>query len=136
MRYTLPNGKTVNIPVATVEKNMRVLDISKEDAIAMWLDDNGYTVNEEQAELDAKASKEKISCDARTIKERKKSQPRTTKVSDEKKALFESIVQNLTRCVPVEQDNIKILTENKLIQVQIGEKTFKIDLIEQRKPKK
>ena len=135
MRYTLPNGKTVNIPVAVVEKNMRVLDISKEDAIAMWLDDNGYTVNEEQAQLDAKASKEKISCDARTIKERKKGQPRTTKVSDEKKQLFESIVQNLTRCVPVEQENIKILTENKLIQVQIGEKTFKIDLIEQRKAK-
>lgn len=135
MRYTLPNGKTVNIPVATVEKNMRVLNISKEDAIAMWLDDNGYTVNEEQAELDAKASKEKISCDARTIEERKKSQPRTTKVSNEKKELFESIVQNLTRCVPVEQENIKILTENKLIQVKIGEKVFKIDLIEQRKPK-
>lgn len=135
MRYTLPNGKTVNIPVATVEKNMRVLDISKEDAIAMWLDDNGYTVNEEQAELDAKASKEKISCDARSVKERKKSQPRTTKVSNEKKELFESIVQNLTRCVPVEQENIKILTENKLIQVKIGEKVFKIDLIEQRKPK-
>ena len=136
MRYTLSNGKTVNIPVATIEKNMRLLDMSKEDAIAMWLDDNGYTVNEEQAELDAKASKEKISCDARTIKERRNGQPRTTKVSDEKKELFDSIVQNLTRCVPVEQENIKILTQNKLIQVQIGEKTFKIDLIEQRKPKK
>ena len=31
---------------------------------------------------------------------------------------------------------VEILTQNKLMTIQIGEKTFKIDLIEQRKPKK
>ena len=135
MRYTLENGKVVNIPVAVVEKNMRVLDISKEDAIAMWLDDNGYTTNEEQEELDNKASKVKLSHDTRTTTNKKVSKPHTTKVSDEKKELFTNIVENLTKCVPVEQENIKILKENKLIEVKIGEKVFKIDLIEQRKAK-
>lgn len=66
----------------------------------------------------------------------KPKKPRTVKISNEKKELFESILQNLTRCVPIEQENIKVLVENKLIQVKIGEKIFKIDLIEQRKPKK
>jgi hypothetical protein len=32
--------------------------------------------------------------------------------------------------------NYEILKENKLICVKIGDKNFKIDLIEQRKPKK
>ena len=65
----------------------------------------------------------------------KPKKPRTVKISDEKKELFESILKNLTRCVPIEQEDIKVLKENKLIQVKIGEKIFKIDIIEQRPPK-
>lgn len=66
----------------------------------------------------------------------KPKKPKTVKISDEKKELFESILKNLTRCVPIEQENIKVLKENKLIQVKIGEKIFKIDIIEQRPSKK
>jgi hypothetical protein len=62
--------------------------------------------------------------------------PKTVKVSDEKKALFDSILKNLDRCVGVEPENVSVLTENKLIEVKIGAKTFKIDLVECRKPKK
>ena len=50
--------------------------------------------------------------------------------------LFDSIVQNLDRCEGVERENVTILNENKLIQVKINGKVFKIDLIEQRPPKK
>ena len=57
----------------------------------------------------------------------------TVKVSDEKKELFNTILQNLTRTIGVESENITVLTDNKLIQVKIGEKIFKIDVIEQRK---
>ena len=57
------------------------------------------------------------------------------KISDEKKELFNTVLQNLTRTIGVERENITILKENKLIQVKIGEKTFKIDIIEER-PKK
>ena len=62
--------------------------------------------------------------------------PKTVKVSDEKKTLFDSILSNLDRCEGVDRENIAVLTENKLIEVKIGAKTFKIDLIECRKPKK
>ena len=71
-----------------------------------------------------------------TEKVKGKSKPHTVKVSDEKKALFESIFTNLDRCEGVEPAGIHVLTENKLIEVKIGDKTFKIDLIECRKPKK
>ena len=62
--------------------------------------------------------------------------PKTVKVSDEKKMLFDSIFVNLDRCEGIEPESITVLTENKLIEVKIGGKTFKIDLIECRKPKK
>ena len=48
------NGKSVNIPDKEIESYMRSLDLTKEQAIEMWLDDEGYTDNEEQLELEKK----------------------------------------------------------------------------------
>lgn len=134
MKYALPNGKNVNIPDKEIEKNMKLLEISKEDAIEMWLEDEGYLDNEEQNELDEKAKKVKIDHGASAVDktEKKEKKPREIKVSDEKQALFSEIVEKLTE----NGRNYEILKENKLICVKIGEKTFKIDLIEQRQPKK
>lgn len=71
-------------------------------------------------------------------KTEKKAEPkkRTVVVSDEKKELFNTILANLDRAIGVERENIAILKENKLISVKIGEKTFKIDVIEERPKKK
>ena len=134
MKYALPNGKNVNIPDKEIEKNMKLLEISKEDAIEMWLEDEGYLDNEEQNELDEKAKKVKIDHGASAVDktEKKEKKPREIKVSDEKQALFSEIVEKLAE----NGRNYEIVKENKLICVKIGEKTFKIDLIEQRQPKK
>lgn len=134
MKYTLPNGKNVNIPDKEIEKNMKLLEISKEEAVEMWLEDEGYLDNEEQNELDEKAKKVKIDHGASAVdkSEKKEKKPREIKVSDEKQALFSEIVEKLAE----NGRNYEILKENKLICVKIGEKTFKIDLIEQRQPKK
>lgn len=134
MKYILPNGKNVNIPDKEIEKNMKLLEISREDAIEMWLEDEGYLDNEEQNELDEKAKKVKIDHGASAIDktEKKEKKPREVKVSDEKQALFGEIVEKLVE----NGRNYEIIKENKLICVKIGEKTFKIDLIEQRQPKK
>ena len=58
--------------------------------------------------------------------------PHTVKVSDEKKELFSTILQNLTRAVGVESENITVLTENKLIECIVNGKIFKIDVVECR----
>ena len=134
MRYTLENGKSVNIPDAEIEKKMKLLEISKEDAIEMWLEDEGYLDNEEQNELDEKAKKVKINHGASAIdKTQKEKKPRQKVASDEKQALFTEILNTLTG---VYGENVKIEKENKLILVKVGEKCFKVDLIEQRTPKK
>lgn len=133
MRYNF-NGKMLNIPDKELEKSMKILGMSKEEAIEMWLEDEGYLDNEEQLELTKKAKENKITStihEARQADKPKTGKPKTVKVSDEKQALFADILKNLQK----NYENVEILKENKLIQVKMNGKTFKIDLIEQRPPK-
>ena len=132
MKYTV-NGKSVNIPNEELEKSMKLLELTRDEAIQLWLEDNGFEDNEEQTALEEKAKKVKVNHGAGESGKAKNSKPRTVVVSDEKKELFDEIFINLA---DVYGENAKIEKENKLIIVKIGEKTFKIDLIEQRKPKK
>lgn len=83
-----------------------------------------------QMEINAKG----INLDARATEPKPKAEkkPKVVQVSQEKQDLFSLIWEGLSNYY----DNCEILTNNKLISVQIGEKTFKIDIIEQRKPKK
>ena len=136
MKYSLSNGKIITIPDKEIEKAMQVLELTHDEAIQMWLEDNDYEVNEEQAELDNKAKQVKIQHGASAVdKERKTPKERVVKVSDEKKELFDTILQGLGEFSTIPKENITILKDNKLISIRIGEKTFKIDLIEQRPPK-
>ena len=134
MQYTLENGKVITIPDREIEQSMKALELSREDAIDLWLEDNDYQENEEQNELDNKAKKVKIQHSASAIDktQKKERKPRTVKNSDEKQALFDNIyhflVENYGGCV-------EIINQNKLIELKVGEKTFKLDLIEKRPPK-
>lgn len=87
---------------------------------------------DEQTELNEKAKNLPRNYE-KSVEKTKKSdkKPKTVKVSDEKVALFNEILADLEDVY----DNVEILKENKLISVKIGEKIFKIDIIEQRKPK-
>ena len=131
----LVGNKWIEIPDNEVEKIAAGLSISMAEAAQVWLEDAEIEINEEQAELDKTASKVKID---RGVAQEKRTatKPRTVKVSDEKKELFDTILRNLDRCWGVSHENIKILKENKLIEVSFNDKTFKIDVIECRKPKK
>lgn len=133
MKYTLPNKKVVNIPDSEIEKSMKNLELTKEEAVQLWLEDNDYEINEEQEALNEKAKKVKIQHGAVADKERKPIKERTAKVSDEKKELFHKIYSEL---LTYGSSNVIVLKENKLIQVKIGEKIFKVDIIEQRPAKK
>jgi len=137
LKYTLDNGKVINIPDTELEKNMKLLDLTKEQAIEMWLVDNDFEEDEELEELDAKAKTVKIDHGATAETPRKKpDKPRTVKVSDAKKEFFSQLSQFLNDFAEENDANCTILKENKLFQVEFGGEIFKIDLIQQRKPKK
>ena len=125
------NGKRITINDNEINANMKALEITREEAINLWLADNDYISDEEQEELDRNAKKVKINHGAGDTAKRK-SAPKTVKVSDEKKAIFGEIYLNLYEKFG---NNVEIAKENKLLLVHQGGKTFKIDLIEER-PKK
>jgi len=81
------NGKNLTIPDEELKKSMKLLDITKEEAIQMWLDDNDYTINETVEELTAKAKKE-IKRYEQSDKKRKTS-TKERKVDEEKKAFLD-----------------------------------------------
>jgi len=123
------NNKTYSIPNEELEKLQAKLNISRAEACDLWLADNGYEENEEQKLLNEKAkavARKKVSSE-----KSKPRKPRTVKISGEKQWLFAHIFGELSQNF----DFVKILKENKLIEVQINGKFFKIDVIEQR-PKK
>ena len=127
------NGRSIVIPDKEINNLMSNLELSKQDAIDLWLSDNGYEINEEQEKLDETAKKVHINKDIDTKKSTKERKKPEIKVSDEKKQLFSTILNILNENYA---NNVTILNENKLISVKINEKTFKIDIIQCRPPKK
>lgn len=126
------NEKSVKIPDETIKKYMDKLSLTEDEAIALYLEEEGYQVNTEYEELDKKAKQVKILKGAKAETPSKPRKPRTVKISDEKQELF-AFVQNAL-IAEYSADNVKVVKENKLFTIAIGDKVFKIDLIEQRKP--
>ena len=124
------NGKIYYLPTPELDKLKNNLNISFEEAVNLWLDDNGYTINEEQNILNEKASKVQIDVGAEQKKSAKPRKKPEKRISDEKKELFSEILSDLQ---DVYRENVTVLKENKLILVKINNKTFKIDVIESRK---
>lgn len=113
-----------------IKKYMEKLNLSRAEAEELWRADNGIEENEEQNVLDKKASAVKV--DTGIGKEQKPRKPREVKVSDEKQALFAGILGFLQE----NYENVIVTRENKLIFVKIGEKSFDINFVEKRPPKK
>jgi nucleoside diphosphate kinase len=125
------NGKNINIPDATLEKSMKVLKLSKDEAIQMYLEDEGYMVNETVEELTAKAKVNKINHEAKSDKPRKPVK-RERKPDIEK----EKIITILAETLEKEGFSVEIANKSKLIEFNIGENHYKLDLIKRRPPKK
>ena len=124
------NGKKLRIDDSELEKISKTLDLTKEEAIAVWLDDNGYTDNEEQIALDNKASAVKINHHAKAIDTKpKEKKPRNYKEDFEKI----SIINNISAFLSGKgYENVKIENKAKIITFKCGTDTFKIDFIRPR----
>lgn len=132
MKYKLKNGKEINIPEDEIANNMKGLDLTREEAVEVWLEDNEYEVNEEQEALNTKAKAVKIKhgAVAETRKERK---PVERKEDTEKEQLIDTIWQAIAALEDVH--NVQVVNKGKLITFEKQGETYKIDLIRQRKKK-
>lgn len=131
MTYNL-NGKNIRIPDSEIETNCRILGITKDEAIQMYLEDEGYLENAYVEELTAKAKAAKISHDAKSEKPRKNAgKPRERKPDEEKERLIKIIESALN------DEGIAATATNKskIIEFTIEDRHYKVDLIRQRPPK-
>ena len=131
MNYNF-NGKNIRIPDAEIQNSMKVLGLSKDEAIQMWLEDEGYLENEEVEALTKKAKENKA-----VIHEAKADKPRKTvkreRKPDEEK---ENLIEILANCLKNAGFDAEITNKSKIIEFNVGENHYKLDLVKQRPPKK
>lgn len=129
--HKLENGKIIRIPREDIDRIMR-LDVSKEEAIEIWLEDENYLDNEEQNALDQKAKDNKITA---TIHGARKETTQKRTVTRKEDITKETLIAELAEFVRLKADNVKVENIGKLISFDLGGDHFKLDLIRQRKPK-
>ncbi len=129
MNYNF-NGKNIRIPDSEINKNMKLLNLSQDEAIQMWLEDEGYLENEVVEELTAKAKENKISHEAKSNKPRKNTK-RERKPDEEK----ENLIKILSDCLKNAGFEAEIVNKSKIIEFNVGDNHYKLDLIKQRPPK-
>ena len=133
INYELDENVFVKIPQDEIDRIVKGLGVSEDDACWIWCEDNGKIDNDEQNELDKKAKDNRITATihqarAETTKERKKVErkPDPTK---------ESIISTLAESLADMVENVKIVNIGKLIEFDFQGEHYKLDLIRQRKPK-
>lgn len=134
---TLENGKVVKAMTSYLENMCNILDMDMDEAVLTWLEDEGYLENEEQEELCVAAKENKSLAAARkgtrdSAKEKKKV-VRTVKENPTK----EMIIAEINKCIEAIEGATNVVVENKgkLITFELNNESFKIDLIQKRKPK-
>lgn len=133
MIYEL-NGKKIRVPDDLLQISMAQLGLSQEEAIQMYLEDEGYLENAEQAQLEQKAKENRITAKIHQARaENKKTQKERVKKADPTK---EGIISAIAEFLPsLNAENVEIANAGKLITFQMGADRYKIDLVRQRPPK-
>lgn len=133
MRYQLNEKKSINIPDKTIAIYMKNLELTEEQAIQTYLEDEGYIKNEQVEALTKKAKEsgaDKIvnrSTPTRTSSER----------PPKENPIKEKIIKDLHNFLKENTELQKIMVTNKLksIDFYVNDKYFTLTLTEHR-PKK
>lgn len=140
MNYNF-NGKNIKIPDNEIEKNMRILEISKDEAVQMYLEDEGYLTNETVEELTKKAKENGTAkVKAKSTKARKPVK-RERKPDEEKELIIDILANTLIekseeKVINIDINSVKVLNKSKIIEFSIENNHYKLDLIKKRPPKK
>lgn len=130
MIYEL-NEKNIRIPDEEIKKNMQILEISQDEAIQMYLEDEGYLENEVVEELTKKA-KENGTAKVKAKSDKVRKPVKRERKPDEEKEKIIEILQNALKNAGIAAE---ITNKSKIIEFSIENNHYKLDLIKKR-PKK
>ena len=132
MEYKL-NGKTIRIPDKEIAQSMKVLGLTKDEAIQMWLEDNGHEENAEQIALDEKAKANRVTATVHKAKgEGKEKKPRERKPNEEKQELIDTLWRSIRDNVDA---NAEIIKPERQIDFHVGGNHYSVTLTLHRPPK-
>lgn len=124
---------TVNIPDDYIRKNCHNLNISTQEAIDMWLSDEGYVTNDVVEELTAKAKQNPINHDV-TRKSRKAPK---RKPDFEKQTIMQALLDTIENSAEIHEcgkvTNIELTNIERIVSFHIGENEYTITLSKKRK---
>ena len=130
IEITLKSGKVVKVDKNWADQTMKALDLDLDETLQMFLEDNDYLLNEEQEALDKKA-KGVVKPQAGD-KTKRKPREKVQKENPTKELIIAEIAKSL-QALGVQ--NLKIENKAKLITFNYANESFKVDLVQKRKPK-
>lgn len=124
-------NKEIKVPDEEIQKNMKILDITEQEAIQMWLEDEGYETNEQVEQLTKKAKANKTTLvGARENVENKKVE-RERKENPTKARIIAEIYQKLAEMEDI--SSLKVENREKIITFDLNGNSYKLDLVQKRK---
>lgn len=126
MKYEL-NGKQIAIPDSEITGFEKKYNLSKDEAIQLWLEDNDYLENETVNELIEKSKGQRHY--EKSAKARK-STPKERKVDEEKKHLLDLLMSAIKA-----ETAIATVKNEAEFSFTVGENNYTVKLVKHRPPK-
>ena len=135
MVYEL-NGKKIRIPDGDILRLKSTMKISAEEAVKIWLEDEGILHNEEQENLCKKAKDSGImrtihGASAKTAETTPTQRERVKKENPTKGKIIAEVAKLLTEFA----DDVNVTNPEKLIEFTMNGNDYKLDLTQKRKKK-
>ena len=127
------NNKVVKIPQKEIDNLMKTLELTEQEAIETWLDDNDYTTNKQVEELTKKAKANGTTKIGARVNVENKKVERERKANPTKALIIDQLWQKLAEIEHI--SNLKIENKEKLITFSLNGNDYKLDLVQKRAKK-
>ena len=127
------NNKVVKIPQKEIDNLMKTLELTEQEAIETWLDDNDYTTNEQVEELTKKAKVNGTTKICARVNVENKKVERERKANPTKALIIEELTEKLKQIDGINQ--LKGENKEKLITFSLNGNDYKLDLVQKRAKK-
>ena len=127
------NNKVVKIPQNEIDNLMKTLELTEQEAIETWLDDNDYTTNEQVGELTKKAKANGTTKIGARVNVENKKVERERKENPTKALIINQLWQKLAEIEHI--SNLKVENKEKLITFSLNGNDYKLDLVQKRAKK-
>ena len=127
------NNKVVKIPQKEIDNLMKTLELTEQEAIETWLDDNDYTTNEQVEELTKKAKVNGTTKICARVNVENKKVERERKANPTKALIIDQLWQKLAEIEHI--SNLKVENKEKLITFSLNGNDYKLDLVQKREKK-